>query len=517
MWGRGAPSGGGASGGGGGRRGGGGGSAASPPPPLRGGIAAWVQRAAGTVPSGGGGGDSPLRSAGAALPANSIPVTGGRYPGEAAAGARGRAEPGMPRLSGSSASQQSSGSGHAHALVPLSFGGVSQASQDSTMATPQDQPIMRDGHRSPSKKVGRDAATAAQRGRGGDVGMDARMSGGAGGSSFGALSASGGSSLLASSLGSAPFDIADMRRSLESVGTDPGLVRPSSDRLDPRGALLRGAPPSVARERAQRSIYDYMTPVPACRVNPYLPALPAGGGRGAKKRSRRSQMVFKDDGVGGGVASRYFGDYEELCLLGRGSYSAVYKVRHRLDGTMYAVKKMIRSVTSEADLQHALNEVFALSVLQSCPYILRYVRARLFICVSEWRHLHIPDAPRAGTLRAGWRTARCMCASSARGGRWRSTRARPRGRLARGRRASGGPGRPPRARATAAATAVARRRARRRLARRACDAGRPTPPARRIRCVSRSGTLRAAATAEVAARCVARSPSATPPPACSVA
>ena len=371
----------------------GGGAEGMRPPPMVGarpatgtaprGIPAWAQvrTAAGTTPAGGGGGgESPPRSAGAALPPSSIPVLGGRLTGRAAARGGGYDAGQLLRLSQGTPSSQS-------LLQPLSLSldrGVSQASQDSTMATPRDQPIMLDGHMSPPAK---------RRTTGAGVGGAAAVGTGTG--------APGG-----------PFDVGDMRRSLESVETDPGQVRRSSDRLDPRGAL-GGAPPSVARERAQRSVYEYMTPVPACRVNPYLPALPAGGGRGAKKRSRRSQMMFKDDGVGGGVASRYFGDYEELCLLGRGSYSAVYKVRHRLDGTMYAVKKMIRPVTSEADLQHALNEVFALSVLQSCPYILRYVRARVRVCLSfacPNRVIYISRMPCAQVLHVlgGGRRAVCV-------------------------------------------------------------------------------------------------------------
>ena len=64
-------------------------------------------------------------------------------------------------------------------------------------------------------------------------------------------------------------------------------------------------------------------------------------------------------------------DFEELNLLGKGAYGAVYKARNRLDGREYAIKKIRLSSSAEND-EKTLREITALSRL-SHQNIVRYV------------------------------------------------------------------------------------------------------------------------------------------------
>lgn len=69
--------------------------------------------------------------------------------------------------------------------------------------------------------------------------------------------------------------------------------------------------------------------------------------------------------------SRYESDFEELELLGKGAYGAVFKARNRLDGRSYAIKKIRLSASAEND-DRTLREITALSRLNH-QNIVRYV------------------------------------------------------------------------------------------------------------------------------------------------
>uniref|UniRef100_A0AAY5KMT4 Eukaryotic translation initiation factor 2-alpha kinase 1 n=1 Tax=Esox lucius TaxID=8010 RepID=A0AAY5KMT4_ESOLU len=62
--------------------------------------------------------------------------------------------------------------------------------------------------------------------------------------------------------------------------------------------------------------------------------------------------------------SRYLSEFEELSRLGKGSYGNVFKVSNKLDGQMYAVKKIIIHNVSRDDCMKVLREVKVLSSLQ---------------------------------------------------------------------------------------------------------------------------------------------------------
>ncbi|KAK0555682.1 eukaryotic translation initiation factor 2-alpha kinase [Tilletia horrida] len=69
--------------------------------------------------------------------------------------------------------------------------------------------------------------------------------------------------------------------------------------------------------------------------------------------------------------SRYRADFEEIKFLGKGAYGSVVKAKNRLDGNMYAIKRIKLSNSSEND-ERTLREITALSRL-SHAHIVRYV------------------------------------------------------------------------------------------------------------------------------------------------
>ncbi|PWN39467.1 Serine/threonine-protein kinase [Ceraceosorus guamensis] len=71
-----------------------------------------------------------------------------------------------------------------------------------------------------------------------------------------------------------------------------------------------------------------------------------------------------------GAMSRYESDFQELELLGKGAYGAVFAAQNRLDGRKYAIKKIKLSSSVEND-ERTLREITALSRLNH-SYIVRY-------------------------------------------------------------------------------------------------------------------------------------------------
>jgi len=70
--------------------------------------------------------------------------------------------------------------------------------------------------------------------------------------------------------------------------------------------------------------------------------------------------------------SRLITDFEELTVLGEGTFSYVYCVRHRIDGTLYAIKKLKEYIMNENHLHFVLREISALSILRNCPHMIQY-------------------------------------------------------------------------------------------------------------------------------------------------
>ncbi|NXU36194.1 E2AK1 kinase, partial [Drymodes brunneopygia] len=69
--------------------------------------------------------------------------------------------------------------------------------------------------------------------------------------------------------------------------------------------------------------------------------------------------------------SRYLNEFEEVARLGKGGYGKVYKVRNKLDGQFYAIKKIKIKKATRRDCMKVLREVKVLAGLQH-PNIVGY-------------------------------------------------------------------------------------------------------------------------------------------------
>ncbi|KAI8137092.1 kinase-like domain-containing protein [Fennellomyces sp. T-0311] len=71
------------------------------------------------------------------------------------------------------------------------------------------------------------------------------------------------------------------------------------------------------------------------------------------------------------ASSRYKSDFEEIEFLGKGGFGEVVKARNRLDGRLYAIKKIRLDPRDSEDLRKILREVQTLSSLHH-QYVVRY-------------------------------------------------------------------------------------------------------------------------------------------------
>lgn len=83
-----------------------------------------------------------------------------------------------------------------------------------------------------------------------------------------------------------------------------------------------------------------------------------------ERNSRRFENFLK--------LSRYTRDFEELGVLGSGSFGKVYKCRSRMDGCVYAVKLISRKCASSCEKNRVIKEIHALAAFTKCPRFVRY-------------------------------------------------------------------------------------------------------------------------------------------------
>ncbi|XP_012878951.1 PREDICTED: eukaryotic translation initiation factor 2-alpha kinase 1 isoform X4 [Dipodomys ordii] len=93
------------------------------------------------------------------------------------------------------------------------------------------------------------------------------------------------------------------------------------------------------------------------------------------KKIRSREIAFEAQ------TSRYLNEFEELAILGKGGYGRVYKVRNKLDGQHYAIKKILIKGATKTDCMKVLREVKVLAGLQH-PNIVGYHTAWI-------EHVHV--------------------------------------------------------------------------------------------------------------------------------
>ncbi|XP_006906610.1 eukaryotic translation initiation factor 2-alpha kinase 1 isoform X4 [Pteropus alecto] len=111
--------------------------------------------------------------------------------------------------------------------------------------------------------------------------------------------------------------------------------------------------------------------------------------RSAKERVRQDpcednshiQKIRSREAAFEAQTSRYLNEFEELAILGKGGYGRVYKVRNKLDGQYYAIKKILIKGATKTDCMKVLREVKVLAGLQH-PNIVGYHTAWI-------EHVHV--------------------------------------------------------------------------------------------------------------------------------
>ena len=86
------------------------------------------------------------------------------------------------------------------------------------------------------------------------------------------------------------------------------------------------------------------------------------------------QRAFSSNAAATNSYSRYATDFEELDVLGQGGFGQVLKVRNRIDGRLYAIKRLFLDAEDVEYNRKILREVLALSRLQH-ERIVRYYQA----------------------------------------------------------------------------------------------------------------------------------------------
>lgn len=128
---------------------------------------------------------------------------------------------------------------------------------------------------------------------------------------------------------------------------------PSMRSLTPKVSDLQSRKFNEASEKQ-------ITIAPAIQ-NPFLPV------NTNKNKSKTTLWIhsFKE-------IPRYRMEFEQEGYLGRGNFSEVFKARRRLDGHVYAIKRLNHKIQRDYDGAVMLREVCALATLRQCPYLLQY-------------------------------------------------------------------------------------------------------------------------------------------------
>lgn len=145
--------------------------------------------------------------------------------------------------------------------------------------------------------------------------------------------------------------------------SSPIALKDLSDALTSLTSLLLHDDPRKRPNAFDTLPHEFLrTDAPATR-----PSLPESR---ISESSNRMPMIRRESSML--PVSRFASDWVESGRLGRGGYGEVVKARNRLDGRIYAIKKITQK--SPAELSQVLSEVYLLATLNH-PYVVRYFAA----------------------------------------------------------------------------------------------------------------------------------------------
>eukprot|EP01060_Flectonema_neradi_P013743 TRINITY_DN20475_c0_g1_i1.p1 TRINITY_DN20475_c0_g1~~TRINITY_DN20475_c0_g1_i1.p1 ORF type:complete len:408 (+),score=75.15 TRINITY_DN20475_c0_g1_i1:72-1295(+) len=86
----------------------------------------------------------------------------------------------------------------------------------------------------------------------------------------------------------------------------------------------------------------------------------------------KSNETASDYDSGSELVTRFAEEFQELCVLGCGTYGMVTKVKHKLDGQIYAVKKSLRPFQGRTAKENRLQEAYAGASLPHTQHVVKY-------------------------------------------------------------------------------------------------------------------------------------------------
>jgi len=130
--------------------------------------------------------------------------------------------------------------------------------------------------------------------------------------------------------------------------------------------------PSIAQTDVPAA--SFLFSKPNQNSNPYLPENRTERQCKTRLNDRRIYLSNPD--------SRYRTDFFEIEKIGAGAFSEVFKVRHTMDGNLYAIKRVSRhgqqrmsQLSSKRPHEASLQEVYALAALSHHPNLVSYLDA----------------------------------------------------------------------------------------------------------------------------------------------
>jgi hypothetical protein len=141
------------------------------------------------------------------------------------------------------------------------------------------------------------------------------------------------------------FPPASNHSSFPTAPPTPKKTRPSTA---PYASVRRHEPTTPFCER-RHGRQDARTPHPG--------GIHGGHGNNNNNNNHHMNGIHGNGSNKTGPKSRFYGDFDIIGELGKGSFGTVYKVLSRLDGCMYAIKAAQRKAKGLADRDRMLKEV----------------------------------------------------------------------------------------------------------------------------------------------------------------
>ena len=130
-------------------------------------------------------------------------------------------------------------------------------------------------------------------------------------------------------------------------------------------SFSKSLPPETPDIEKYYSQLDQNTPIPVIAGLNGCNGFPLQENR-KRRRTVQSKVLNISDGINTESGSRFRSEFEHIVLIGRGSFSEVFKCRHRIDMAEYAIKRSASNARGSLNRQQMEKEVRILAELSNC-------------------------------------------------------------------------------------------------------------------------------------------------------